>query len=261
MDDTMNTATETAISQETETQQVNTEVEEPDAQPKAQETDNGITAQPPEEISPAAQTPENFLEIKYFGECVGLTKEEAKNYAEIGRRYSDVRDKLERFATLKGKTVDEFISGLEAAEDAEYRQSLIDRFGNDEEMINQMMELYEMKKQKTVDSAKESRRQAEAAAEQSTNERIAAEFTAMQKDFPELTDFASLPSSVKKAANDGMPLAYAYLLYQHSENKNIAAAKAQAEAAAKKSTGSMNSGEVDSQTAEEKGYLSGLWNR
>ena len=166
---------------------------------------------------------------------------------------------LERVATLKGVSVNEFLNGIEKSQDEAYRQSLVEQFGNDENTINSMMELYEIKKQQTLDGAKAKREQEAADAEQSLNERLANEFTVMKSDFPELTDFASLPAAVKKAAGDGMSLSHAYLLYQHKEQQKIAAAKQNAEEAAKKSTGSMHSdGEAENSAIDA--MLRGVWN-
>ena len=80
----------------------------------------------------------------------------------------------------------------------------------------------------------------------------------MKADFPELTDYAALPNEVKRQAANGTPLKYAYLDYKYAQEKATAAAKAQAEAAAKKSTGSMATGDgVDS---AQNALLKGLWN-
>ena len=118
-----------------------------------------------------------------------------------------------------------------------------------------------MKKQKTIETAAENRRKEAEQKEQSTNERIANEFSLMKKDFPELTEYSKLPESVKKAASEGMPLAYAYLLHQHTENQKIESAKAQAAEAEKHSAGSMSSSKSNSTTEAESRYLNALWGK
>jgi len=151
---------------------------------------------------------------------------------------------LERVATLKGQSVKDFLKGLEEQQDDTYRQGLIEKFGDDEETIEKMMELYNINKQKTLDNAKADRKAAAEAEVQSLNERLANEFVEMKNgDFPELTEFKDLPEEVKRAAAGGLSLSHAYLIHMHNENKKIAAAKASQEAAAKKSTGSMASDE------------------
>ncbi len=265
MEDTMNTVNETAISSEPETQQEANDVKEPDTEPQVQEADTGATAQPQDNADGTAvgqEQQEPFLEIKYLKEMVPLSREEAKNYAEIGRRYSDVREQLERVATLKGQSVEEFLKGLETAEDEAYRQELLAKFGNDTDTVEKMMELYSIQKQKKLDAAKESRKRAAAEAEQSVNERIANEFAEMKNgDFPELTEYKALPAEVKKAAIEGMSLSHAYLKYLHRENKKIAAAKESAAEAAKKTTGSMGADSNENLTEDEKNFLKGLWGK
>ena len=259
MEETMNAVNETAISQEPETQQETPEVQEPDTQPQVQENDEGESAQSGDDsVAAAEQAEEQFLPIKYFGETINLSKAEAKNYAEIGKRYSDVRDTLERLATLKGQTVEEFLNGIETAQDEAYRQELISKFGEDNEVIDSLMELYQSKKQQTLDGAKAKKQQETEEAKQNENKRLADEFIAMKKDFPELSDFASLPTAVKQAASGGMSLSHAYLLYMHKENQKIAAAKQNAEEAAKKSTGSMHSDKEAGNTTIDA-MLKGVW--
>ena len=237
-----NAANEAAIPSEPETQQEVLEVDGPVTEPQEQEADDNTAVQPPEEeIAPLVEE-EPFLEIRYFKENVPLSREEAKNYAEIGKRFSDVREQLERVATLKGQTVDEFLKGLETAQDEAYRQGLIEKFGDDEETIDKMMELYNINKQKTLDNAKASRKAAAEAEEQTINERLAQEFVEMKNgDFPELGEFKDLPEEVKRAAFGGLSLSHAYLKYMHNENKKIKAAKQAERNAAEASAGSLES--------------------
>lgn len=183
-----------------------------------------------------------FLEIQYNHEKRGLSREEAANLAQKGIYYEGAYNTLERVATLKGMTVDEFLNGIEAAQDEAHRQELLAKFGDDTDTVDKMMELYNINKQKTLDAAKENRKQAAAEAEQNVNQRIANEFVAMKKgDFPELTEYSALPDEVKKAAIEGMSLSHAYLKYLFKENKKIAAAKTSEAEANKRATGSMES--------------------
>lgn len=214
---------------------------------------NNGTGDNPAEVAP-------FLEIQYNHEKRNLSRDEAITLAQKGIHYQSTYDALERVATLKGQTVKEFLSGMETAQDEAYRQSLIEKFGDDEDTINKMMELYDINKQKTLDNARESRKAAAAQEEQTVNERLANEFVEMKNgDFPELTEFKDLPDEVKRVAFEGLSLSHAYLKYMHNENKKIAAAKASADAAAKKSTGSMASDKEDS-NPQTSALLKGLWN-
>lgn len=209
-----------------------------------------------------AAPPAPFLEIKYNHESKGLTREEAATLAQKGMHYEGLYQNLERIADLKGVTVKELINGFETEQDEAYRRELAEKFGNDEETINIMMEHYQAEKGKKIDAAKNKRLQDEATAEQNINTRLANEFIELQKEFPELQEFADLPESVRRAAAEGMGLTYAYLLHQHRENKKIAAAKASEEAAAAKSAGSMaDNPSADTKTDAEKSFLKALWGR
>lgn len=192
------------------------------------------------------ESAEPFLEIKYNHEKRGLSREEAATLAQKGMHYEDTYNAVERLATLKGVSVKEFVSNLESSEDEAYRKSLMDKFGGDEETVEKMMELHNIKKQQTLDNANKNRKAAEDAKIESENVRIADEFSKMKTEFPELTDFSALPESVKKAAYEGMPLPYAYLLHKHSEAKKIDAAKQSEKEAAEKSTGPINTKEDNS---------------
>lgn len=225
-----------------ETQQAGTEEGSLDTTPNIEENADENAAPGGDNAVEQGETPaEPFLEIKYNHEKRGLSREEAATWAQKGIHYEDTYNALERFATLKGVSVKEFVNGLEKAEDDAYRNSLMEKFGGDEDTVNQMMELYNIKKQQTLDNASKSKKEAAEAEEQSINARIANEFAEMKGKFPELTDFSALPAEVKKAALEGKALPYAYLEYKHNEAQKIAAAAAAEQNAAKKSTGSMES--------------------
>jgi hypothetical protein len=254
-----NTENESTTSQDLETQQEVDTGTETDTAPQGSENteetttpgiENGGDAETQAETTP-------FLEIQYNHEKRELSKKEATTLAQKGIYYEKSFDILERVATLKGVTVDELLGNIEKAEDEAYKESLIEQFGEDEDTINSMMELYEIKKQQKLDNAKQKREQEILNAEQSLNTRLANEFLEMKTDFPELTDFASLPAAVKKAANDGMSLSHAYLLYMHKENKKIADAKENSKQSAEKSAGSMT-GEKEEENSAISALLSGL---
>ena len=263
--DEMNTVLENTTSTETEGAEVNEVNETSEGAPQGAEgTEN--TDESGEQSANATEnqteeTVEPFLEIRYNHESKGLTRDEAVTLAQKGMHYEGTYKTLERVAALKGQSVKDFLSGIETAQDEAYRQGLVDKFGNDKDTVNKMMELYQINKQKTLDAAALKRQEESAQAEQSVNERLASEFVDMKNgDFPELTDFASLPNEVKRAAMDGMSLSHAYLAFMHRENKKIAAQKASEEAAAKKSTGSMAT-TTETADAAASALMKGLWNR
>lgn len=242
-----------------ETQQAIAEEGYPETSPQGGENTEEIAAPGGENSAEQEEAPaEPFLEISYNHEKRGLTREEAATWAQKGIHYEKLRNDLERLATLKGVSVNEFVKGLEAAEDEAYRNSLMDKFGGDEDTVEQMMELYNIKKQQTLDNANKNKAAAAAAEEQSVNARIADEFTKMKREFPELTEFSALPAEVKQAALQGKALPYAYLEFKHKEAKKIAAAAAAEENAAKKSTGSMS---TDGHDTGNDPFIDGIFGR
>lgn len=260
-----NAVNESTISQEPETQQEVNEVVTPETAPQDGEHTEDTSTQGNENSGVAdennAESATPFLEIQYNHEKKGLTRDEAAKLAQKGIYYEGAYNTIERVATLKGQSVEDFLKGIETAQDEAHRQSLISKFGEDTDTVDKMMELYNLQKEKTLQGAKESREQAAAQAEQSTNARIAEEFSKMKADFPELTEYSAMPTEVQKAAMDGMSLSHAYLLYKHNEQKKIDAAKQSQAEAAKKTAGSMETTSAEEMTEAERGYLNGLWGR
>ena len=241
-----------------EQQQAEATTDSLDTAPQGEESVAEAAAQGGDDAAEQVETPaEPFLEIQYNHEKRGLSRDEAAALAQKGIRYEGTYNALERFATLKGVTVDEFIGGLEKAEEDAHRESLMERFGGDEDTVEQMMELYHIKKRETLENATKMKKEAAEKEEQSVNARIAEEFVAMKRDFPELTEFGNLPKEVCEAAYKGEALAFAYLKFKHKEAQKIAAAAEAEKNAAEKSTGSMSNDDTDTDTGRR--YLSALW--
>lgn len=200
-----------------------------------------------------------FLEIKYNHESKGLSREEAVTMVQKGMHYEGIYKELERVADLKGVSVKEFISSFETEQDEAYRRELAERFGDDEETINIMMEHYQNGKQGKIDAAKSKRKQDEEQAVQNVNTRLANEFVELQKEFPELKEFGDLPESVRKQAGNGKDLTHAYLLHLHQESKKIAKAKESESKAAAQSTGTLSGSKVDDMSNDA--FLKGLFSR
>lgn len=207
---------------------------------------------------------EPIITVRYNHQDRGLTMAEAVTLAQKGLKMDSMADMLNDIsylAAIQDKTPAELIkSYIEAGENIK-RQELIDRYGEDNEVIEVLMEKFKNENQQKFSAVKETIKQKEEAAEQDINQRIAEEFQNMKADFAELTDYASLPTEVKRAAVNGTPLKYAYLEYKYAQEKLAAAAKSQAEAAAKKSTGSMADSDTDHKTEAEIRFLNALWGK
>ncbi len=92
------------------------------------------------------------------------------------------------------------------------------------------------------------------------NRRLAGEFVELQSEFSQVDSFASLPVEVKQqAAEEGVPLKYAYALYACRQQALISAAKEQQEAASSAATHSLKSEASDGTSPEMANVYKALW--
>ena len=260
MDETMNTEALSTTSEQTETHEATEAAAESATASQEQTSAAEGAAQSGEGMSAAMEQEEQpYMIARFNHEDKPLSREEATNWAQLGMKHQALFDRLDYIAAQSDTTVDALIDGMLESMENTKRTELKERFGEDESVIEDLMTLYRNGQKEKYEKVKQGRAEQAQKTEQSTNARIASEFSAMKKDFPELTDFASLPTEVKRAAADGMPLAYAYLMHNHTESRKSAAAAKQAEQAAKKSTGSMASDERDGASEADKRFLAALW--
>ena len=269
----MENQTNAVVSEETipaeeiaaENEAVNSELSNTDSQSTAEneaQQAEGKGENGAEVNTEAAEEP--IITVRYNKQDRGLTRQEAITLAQKGLKYDSMNEMLndiKYLAAIQDKTPAELIkSYIEAGENIK-RQELVDRYGEDNEVIEVLMEKFRTENQQKFSAVKETIKQKEEAAERDLNMRLAEEFQNMKAYFTELTDYASLPLDVKRAAVNGTPLKYAYLEYKYAQEKLAAAAKSQAEQAAKKSTGSMASSESDHKTEAETRFLNALWGK
>lgn len=236
---------------------VNTDATEPQEQQEQQGAPQGEAETSPNAESEEVVTP--FLTIRHNHEDKQLTQDEATVFAQKGMAYDTLYGQIARAAAIQGKDVKEFIASFEKMADDQKRRELMEQYGGDAGIVDQMMELYQIKKEQTVSEAERLRKQAEEAETQNVNQRLADEFIELKKVFPDLKGFDSLPEQVKRAAGAGMSLEHAYLKYQHTETKKVADAQKAADTAADKSTGSMGTDNTSQETIAEQKYRAALW--
>lgn len=238
-----NAANESPTSQEPEMQQEEIGGETPATAPQEQEAPAGNSAQAEENAdNPPQETPEEpFLTVQYNHEDRHLTREEAEKLARHGIYYDSMYNKLDYIAAQSDITVDALLDKMLNSLEENKRAELAERFGDDEDTVNGLMELFRNKQKEKYEKAVADRKTQNEQAEQNANARLAEEFSDMKKLYPELTDFSSLPTEVKRAAAEGISLEHAYLRFQHSEKLKTDAAAESARKAAEASTGSMSS--------------------
>ncbi len=183
---------------------------------------------------------EDFIEITATDGVRSLNRNEATHYAQRGVELEATYQKLDYLATAQGVSVDEYLKSQLDARENVYRQELETRV-HDKESVEKLMGLYRSQEKEKYEQAILGRKKAEETARQTRESKVAEDFLKLQKEFPEVSDFKSLPNSVKSAAAKGEDLLSAYLLHQHREGQAVKKAEESAKAAAAASAGSMNS--------------------
>jgi len=197
-----------------------------------------------------------FLSIRFNHENKSLNRDEAINAAQIGLKYGGLCEKLNRAALLKGMSAEALIDSIISGEREAYKNSLPENL--DGETVERLMKLYDIEQ---ADKYKQSVQTAEAteiSQEQALNERLATEFLELKGEFPEYFEYGSLPTEVRKAAEDGKDLLSALLLHRHKSEKAAAKAREQAEIVAKAGMGSL-SGDSYGESNDVSEFKRGLW--
>lgn len=218
--------------------------------------------------APAEAEPVFGLDVTYNKATRTLNRDEAKDYAEQGMFYANsvkpLYNKLDYVAAQRGQSIEEVVDGLLNADEEHHRSELVERFGEDSGVIDDLMKVYrDGQKQKYDRIVSDRQKAAEEAANkerESLEARLATEFAELRGDFPEVKEFKDLPAAVKTEAANGRDLLSAYLRYQHSEDKRKADAQASEEAAAKATAGT---GQTDTPVTDsvDNAMLNGIFRR
>ena len=213
-------------------------------------TDTAV-AEPTEGAAPEA-TEEPFT-LRYKHEDISVSRDEAKRLAQIGKHYEEsdkkLLDDLDYIATLKGKSVKDFVRELVEGDESDYREELVAQFGEDSDVVSDMLELRRQKNRKAYDEAVTNRnaaeKQAEEEAQKSATAKLAEQFEAVRELFPAYDTVEKVPDAVIKAALKSGDLEKELLRFELSERNKTDAAKATSEKNKKENVGS-----VASETAE-----------
>ena len=185
-----------------------------------------------------------FLSVRYNHEDRELTQEEAQSYAQRGIQAEPIMADLRYLAAQDGyKSVKEFIDNLKSTAEASrlenLRGQLVDE-GN-EDLLNSILAAETAKIKSAAGVIEEDEKKAFASEYESEHSRLADEFIALQKEFPELKEFKEVSKSVLQLAQkEKISLLDAQLRFNHAENKKIKQAEMSSAAAAESSTGSMS---------------------
>lgn len=216
------------------------------------ETDTGEGTTPPvEEEAASAQEAESTtgdesepftLPVQFNHEHRELTLDEARTYAQKGMRAEAMLDKLQLIASANGKTVEQTVNDLFGAFERSHRNEILQRVGGNEEAADALMEKKRQEWNVASQTARETEKQAEQDSRKALEDRLAAGFADIARDFPEYDQFKKLPREVvQDAIKNGRDLYDSLLRYKHAESRRVNANKQAQEKAAAASVGSQAS--------------------
>lgn len=238
-----------------------------DAAEQQENTDNAENINDGAEERPAEQkeeTPLPGLSIKFNKKNIELSHEDAVSFAQKGMKYDQISgdlQKLKDHAARSGKSLSEFVAGLEEAEINVIRQQCKETAGGNEEyeqlLFDKALKDRDLKLQEHNDaqSAKEKSEQ------ESLEQKIADGVIAIGKLNPDIKEVSQIPESVfTMAQEEGISIREAYLLSEFNNRKAVEEAQ-RAEAAAKQSSsGSLKDDAAPAENSADRAFLKGLWN-
>lgn len=197
---------------------------------------------PENEVAPTTvQTGEKgFIPVKYNKEIINIDITRASELAQKGMKFETLSEELEllkQLASESKKTIKQYLSDLKQQKNEALRDSLIEKCGDDVNLANEVLRLYE-KKAETDDG-----------------------FLEIQKNFPEIKSRKDLPESVLENAKlCGSNLFDEFLRYRFLQEKAVKDNVLSQQKGIASSAGSqLNKTRGDNPEAAE--FLKGLWRK
>ena len=221
-----------------------TSADNDNAESETQSADNENLEQGLDESAAVAP----FLSLPHNHEIRELSREETVDFVQTGMHAKPILAELRYLAAQDGfKSVKEFMENLKSTAEASRLESLRGQLvdeGN-EDLLNSILAAETAKIKSAAGVIEEDEKKAFASEYETEHERLADEFIALQKEFPDLKEFKEVPKTVLQIAQkEKVSLLDAHLRFLHAENKKIKQAEMSSAAAAKSSTGSMASTDV-----------------
>ena len=181
-----------------------------------------------------------FIPVKYNKEIINLDITRASELAQKGMKFETLSEELEllkQLASESKKTIKQYLSDLKQQNNTSLRDSLIEKCGDDVNLANEVLRLYE-KKAETDDG-----------------------FLEIQKNFPEIKSRKDLPESVLENAKlCGSNLFDEFLRYRFLQEKAVKDNVLSQQKGIASSAGSqLNKTRGDNPEAAE--FLKGLWRK
>ncbi len=196
---------------------------------------------PENNASTTAQTTgEGFIPVKYNKETINLDVTRASELAQKGMKFEALSDELKllkQLASESNKSMKQYLSELKQQKNDTLRDSLIEKCGDDANLANEVLRLYE-RKAETDDG-----------------------FLEVQKNFPEIKCREDLPQSVLENAKlCGSNLFDEFLRYRFLQEKAVKDNVLSQQKGIASSAGSqINKTRGDNPEAAE--FLKGLWRK
>lgn len=204
-----------------------------------------------------------FLSVRYNHETRDLSQSEARNLAQKALQAEPVMSKLRFLAAQDGAdSINSFVKKMEESFESRQRQRILSQLSDegDSELLDTILKAENEKLRAAAGIIEESENKALAEEFDNENTRLAEEFVALSKEFPELKEVKDVPAAVfKLAAKEKISLLDAQLRFNHAENKKIKQAEQSAAAAAARSSGSAVSSDTDSTSPEIAAMRKGVW--
>ncbi len=223
-------------------------------------TNDGQPAEP--EKPTEAELP--GLEVKYNKKMFNLSHADAVSFAQKGMKYDAISadyQRLKDHAARNGKSISEFVAGLEEAEINVIRQQCKETAQGNEEYEQLLFDKALKDRDIKLQEYNENVASKEKAEQENFEKSIANGFIAINKLNPEIKDVSQIPESVLKTAQEeGISVREAYLLYEFNNIKAADKAAKEQAAAKLKSSGSLKDNGGEELNSTDKEFLKGLWN-
>ena len=237
-----------------------TSVDNDNAESEKQSADNENLEQGMDESVAVAP----FLSLPHNHEIRDFNREETVDYVQTGIYAKPILADLRYLAAQDGyKSVKDFLENLKSSAEASrlenLRGQLVDE-GN-EELLNSILAAETAKIKNAAGVIEEDEKKAFASEYESEHSRLADEFIALNKEFPDLKEFKDVPKQVLQLAQkEKITLLDAQLRFNHAENKKIKQAEMSSAAAAKSSTGSLSDSDTSGGTSSVLDAMrKGVW--
>lgn len=202
------------------------------------------------------------LSIKFNKKNIDLSHEEAVAYAQKGMKYDQIEAdflKLKDHAAREGKSLSEFVAGLEEASITVIRHQCKETAGGNEEYEQLLFEKALKERDIKLQEYNENVASKEKDEQESFEKSLADAVVSINKINPDITDVTQIPEDVLKTAqNEGISIRESYFLREYTERKAVEAAQKAEKSAKEKSSGSLKNEANDTDTGMSS-FLKGLW--